>query len=124
SPGSNGVAVDRAAAAQRFGTVEAIAHVNVPVPGSVTPVDLRAQDPHGVFGAAMLHLVSGSYPSGAGQVAVTSAVASTFNLKIGDRWSVDGRTLRVVGTVENPKSLQDAFALVAPGQIRSPSSLT
>src|SRR5262249_15260452 len=29
-----------------------------------------------------------------------------------------------VGMVENPKNLQDAFALVPPGQIRSPSSLT
>ena len=115
---------DIGAARQALGSVEAIEHENVPVPGSVTPVDLRAQDPHGVFGAAMLHLVSGSYPRGAGQVGVTSAVASTFNLKIGDDWSVNGRRLRVVGVVENPKNLQDAFALVAPGQIRSPSSLT
>jgi putative ABC transport system permease protein len=113
-----------AAARQAFGTVEAIEHENVPVPGSVTPVDLRAQDPHGVYGGVMLHLVSGSYPTGAGQIAVTSAVASTFNLKIGDSWTVNGRPLRVVGTVENPKNLQDSFALVAPGQIRSPSALT
>jgi putative ABC transport system permease protein len=118
------VSADVAAARQALGTVEAIEHESVPVPGSVTPVDLRAQDPHGRFGAAMLHLASGSYPSGADQVAVTSAVAATFNLKISDRWSVNGRTLRVVGTVENPKNLQDAFALVAPGQIRSPSGLT
>jgi putative ABC transport system permease protein len=113
-----------AAARQAFGTVEAIEHETIPVPGSVTPVDLRAQDPHGVYGRAMLHLVSGSYPTGAGQIAVTSAVASTFNLKIGDSWTVNGRPLRVVGTVENPKNLQDSFALVAPGQIRTPSALT
>jgi putative ABC transport system permease protein len=123
NPGRH-VSADIAAARRLFGTVEAIEHESVPVPGSVTPVDLRAQDPHGVFGAAMLHLVSGSYPSGAGEVAMTSGVASTFNLEIGDNWSANGRTLRVVGIVENPKNLQDAFALVALGQIRSPSSLT
>ena len=72
----------------------------------------------------MLHLVSGSYPAGAGQAAVTAVVATTFNLQVGSPWSVNGRVLRVVGVVENPKNLEDAFGLVAPGQIRSPSSLT
>jgi putative ABC transport system permease protein len=123
NPGQQ-VSADIAAARQAFGTVEAIEHENIPVPGSVNPVGLRAQDPHGVYGAPMLRLVSGSYPSGAGQVAMTSAVAATFRLAIGDSWPVNGRTLRVVGIVENPKNLQDAFALVAPGQISSPSSLT
>ena len=66
NPGPNGVAADLAAARQRFGTVEAIAHESVPVPGSITPVDLRAQDPHGAFSKPMLHLVSGRYPVGAG----------------------------------------------------------
>jgi putative ABC transport system permease protein len=122
-PGGD-VSADIAAARQAFGTVEAIEHATIPVPGSVTPVDLRAQDPHGAFGTPMLHLVSGSYPSGTGQVAVTPSVASIFSLTIGDTWQVNGRTLRVVGIVENPKNLQDAFALVPPGQITSPSSLT
>jgi putative ABC transport system permease protein len=123
NPGPH-VSADVALARQALGTVEAIEHEPVPVPGSVTPVDLRAQDPHGTFGAAMLHLRSGRYPAGAGQVAVTSAVATTFNLHTGGSWTVDGHALRVVGLVENPKNLQDAFALVAPGQIRSPASLT
>jgi putative ABC transport system permease protein len=124
SPGPNGVAVDVAAARQRFGTVEAIAHEGVPVPGSITPVDLRAQDPHGAFGKPMLRLISGSYPMGSAQAAVTATVATTFNLKIGSSWSVNGRTLRVVGIVENPKDLQDAFGLVAPGEIGTPSSVS
>src|SRR5215469_10817037 len=118
------VNADITAARQAFGTVEAIERSSIPVPGSITPVDLRAQDAHGVYGAVMLHLVSGNYPSGAGQVAVTRAVASTFSLAIGDTWRVNGRPLRVVGIVENPKNLQDAFALVAPGQIAAPSGLT
>jgi putative ABC transport system permease protein len=113
-----------ALARQAFGTVEAIEHSSVPVPGSITPVDLRAQDPHGVYGAVMLRLVSGSYPSGSGQIAVTSGVASTFSLAVGDTWRVNGQDRRVVGIVENPKDLQDAFALVASGQIAAPSGLT
>ena len=124
NPGPNGVAADTAAARQRFGTVEAIAHETVPVPGSITPVDLRAQDPHGAFSKPMLRLVSGKYPTGPGEVAVTATVATTFSLKIGSSWPVNGRTLRVVGIVENPKDLQDAFGLVAPGEISTPSSVT
>ncbi len=124
NPGPNGVAADVAAARQRFGTVESITHESVPVPGSITPVDLRAQDPHGVFGRPMLRLVSGAFPAGPGQAAVTRAVATTFNLKLGSSWPVNGRALRVVGIVENPKDLQDAFGLTAPGEISSPSSVT
>ena len=124
NPGPDGVAADVAAAERKFGKVEAITHLGVPVPGSVTPVDLRAQDPHGAFGRPMLRLVSGSYPAGSGQAAVTARIASTFNLTIGSTWTVDGHPLRIVGIVENPKDLQDAFGLVAPGQISNPTSLT
>ncbi|MCW2547512.1 MAG: hypothetical protein JWN96_1972, partial [Mycobacterium sp.] len=123
-PGPKGVAADLTAARQQFGMVEAIVHESVPVPGSVTPVDLRAQDPQGVFSKPMLHLDSGSYPVGADQAAVTAAVATTFSLKVGSTWSVNGRDLRVVGIVENPKDLQDAFGLVAPGGISKPSSVS
>jgi putative ABC transport system permease protein len=121
NPGPGGVAADVAAARQQFGTVEAITHENVPVPGSINPVDLRAQDPHGAFSKPMLRLVSGSYPVGPDQAAVTAAIATTFNLKVGSSWPVNGRALRVVGIVENPKDLQDAFGLVAPGEIDSPT---
>ncbi len=124
NPGSNGVAADLAAARQHFGSVEAIADVGVPVPGSITPVDLRAEDPHGTFSKPMLRLTSGSYPTGPAQAAVTAAVATTFGLKIGSAWSANGRVLQVVGIVENPKDLQDGFGLVAPGEIGTPSSVS
>jgi putative ABC transport system permease protein len=124
SPGPNGVAADLAAARRQFGTVEAVADMGVPVPGSITPVDLRAQDPHGAFSKPMLRLVSGSFPVGADQAAVTRATATTFSLKVGSLWSVNGRALRVVGIVENPNDLQDSFGLVAPGVIVSPTSVT
>lgn len=116
------VGADIAAARRAFGTVEAIEHESVPVPGSITPVDLRAQDPHGHFGTPMLRLVSGRYPEGAGQVAVTSQVASIFTLGVGDDMAVDGQSLRVVGVVENPKDLADSFALVAPGHLPGTAS--
>jgi putative ABC transport system permease protein len=122
-PGPGGVAANLAVARHLFGTVEAIAHDAVSVPGSITPVDLRAQDPHGAFGRPMLRLLSGSYPTGAHQAAVNKAVATTFGLKVGSMWTVSGRPLRVVGIVENPKDLQTPFGLVAPGQISSPASV-
>ena len=123
-PSTAGIAADLAAGRRQFGTAEAIAHENVTVSGSATPVDLRAQDPHGVYGRPMLHLVSGRYPVGPGQAAVTAAVATIFNLKIGSTWTANGRSLHVVGLVENPKDLEDAFGLVAPGQVSSPTGLT
>ena len=124
NPGPGGVARDLADARSRFGTVEAIAHEAVRVPGSITPVDLRGQDPHGTFSAPTVHLVSGQYPQSTHEAVVTPAVATTFNLKIGSVWSVDGRGLRIVGTVENPGDLQEGFGLVLPATITAPSGLT
>ena len=121
---SAAVAADLAAARHAFGTAEAIPHESVTVPGSATPVDLRAQDPHGTYGQPMLRLVSGHYPVGAGQAAVTATVATTFDLRVGSTWDANGRPLDVVGIVENPNDLEDAFGLVAPGQISAPTSLT
>jgi putative ABC transport system permease protein len=122
-PGSQ-VGADVAAARRAFGTVEAIEHRNVPVPGSVTPVDLRAQDPHGPFSGPMLRLVSGRLPRTPGEVAMTSAVASLYDVKMGQVWRTNGHPLEVVGIVENPDNLGDAFALVPPGAITAPTSLT
>ena len=72
----------------------------------------------------MLALVSGHYPSGADEVAVTSGVASMFNLKVNATWRVGGVARRVVGIVENPQSLLDEFALVVPGQVANPTGVT
>jgi putative ABC transport system permease protein len=72
----------------------------------------------------MLSLVTGHYPTRAGQVAVTDGVASAFNLEIGDVWHQDGTARRVVGIVQNPQSLLDEFALVSPGQVRAPTQVT
>lgn len=106
------------------GPVELIENKTVPVRGSVAAVDLRAQDPHGRYSHPMLALVSGRYPTGPGEVAVTSGVATQFGLRTGAPWRLDGRTLLVTGQVENPANLRDQFALVAPGQIADPGSVT
>ena len=108
----------------RFGRVEVIKNETLSIPGSINTYQLRAQDPHGTFSGPMLTLVSGHYPSGADQVAVTSGVASAFHLAVGDSWRMGGVERRVVGIVENPQSLLDEFALVAPGQVTHPTGVT
>ena len=92
-----------------------IAHRKVQVPGSAATIDLRAQDPNGVFGHPMLRLDAGRYPTGPGEVAVSAGVAAIFDLRLGDTWQQEGHDRRVVGLVENPLNLRDAFALVIPG---------
>lgn len=115
---------DIAALQSRFGQTDVIAHQSVPIPGSISNFDVRAQNPHGPFGSVTLRLDSGRFPRGAGEVAVTSGVARTFGLHVGSVWMEGGRTLRVVGMVENPLNLGDQFALVAPGQISSPDRVS
>jgi putative ABC transport system permease protein len=121
--GSPHVAAQIASLERHFGSVDVIQNQTVPVPGSVRTFQLRAQDPHGPFGRPMLSLVSGRYPTGPDQVAVTQGLASTLNLRAASAWTVGGRARRVVGTVENPQNLSDAFALVAPGQLTAPSQI-
>ena len=96
----------------------------VAIPGSISTYDLRAQNPAGPFGQPMLSLLSGHYPAGPGQVAVTDGVALAFNLRIGDQWRQGAVTRQVTGIVQNPQSLLDEFALVTPGQVTAPSQVT
>jgi putative ABC transport system permease protein len=118
------VTAEIAALAHRFGRVDVIENETLSVPGSVTTYSLRAQNPHGGFGQPMLSLVSGHYPSGTGQVALTSGVASELHLNVGDTWRAGGSARHVVGIVTNPQNLLDEFALVAPGQVRAPIQVT
>ena len=123
-PGGPHLASQIAVLQQHVGRVDVIENQAVAIPGSINTYDLRAQDPHGAFGVSMLSLVSGHYPAGPGQVAVTDGVATTFNLKIGDVWHQGGQVRQVTGIVQNPQSLLDEFALVAPGQVSTPSQVT
>ena len=123
-PGGPHLAGQIAVLQQHVGPVDVIENQTVAIPGSINTYDLRAQDPHGAFGQQMLSLVSGHYPAGPGQVAVTQGVATTFNLRIGDTWHQGGQVRQVTGIVQNPQSLLDEFALVAPGQVSKPSQVT
>jgi putative ABC transport system permease protein len=122
-PGSR-VAAEIASISRRFGTVDAIENQTFSVPGSVKTYNLRAQNPHGPFGQPMLSLIRGQFPVGAGQVAVTSGVASDFHLTVGGSWTVGGVSRKVTGIVANPQNLLDEFALVAPGQVTAPTQVT
>jgi len=126
-PGGPHLAGQIAVLQQHVGRVDVIENQAIAVPGSINTYDLRAQDPNGPFGQPMLSLVSGHYPTGPDQVAVTDGVAATFNLRVGDVWHQGGqdpKTRQVVGIVQNPQSLLDEFALVAPGQVSTPSQVT
>jgi putative ABC transport system permease protein len=109
---------------EKYGAVNVIENETVTVPGSVDTYDLRAQNPHGIYGQPLLSLVSGHFPTAADEVAVTSGVASDFHLTLGSHWRELGVTRSVVGIVENPRNLLDEFALVTPGQVPAPTSVT
>jgi putative ABC transport system permease protein len=115
------VAAQTALLARRFGTVQVIANETFSVPGSTQTYQLRSQDPHGPYGGPMLQLLSGQYPSGADEIALTPGLAAELNLRIGDTWPQGGKT--VVGLVQSPQSLLDEFALVPPGQVTHPTQV-
>jgi putative ABC transport system permease protein len=117
------LAADIAALRAHFGTVDVIENQTFAT-GLVQGAQLRAQNPDGAFGRPMLALVSGHYPHGAGQVAMSGPLASTYRVGIGGVWRPGGRAWRVVGLVENPQNLLDDFALVAPGQVAAPGQVT
>ena len=108
------VAAQIAALEHRFGTVQVIENETFNVPGSTQTYDLRSQDPHGPYGGPMLQLLSGRYPTGPDEIALTPGLASDLNLGVGDSGRPQA-TKTVVGIVQNPQSLLDEFALVAAG---------
>ena len=105
---------------KEFGTIDVVGHRPVAVPGSVDPVDFRAQDPRGPYGSGLLSLRHGTYPAGPGQVAVTDGVAELLRLDIGSTLALDGQRRTVVGIVENPRKLSDEFVLLAPSSMPAP----
>jgi putative ABC transport system permease protein len=117
------LAADIAAVTSKYGPADVIENQDIST-GLSEAVQLRAQDPAGPFGGPMLSLVSGHYPSGPGQVALTSQVASVYGVGIGGVWHADGQAWRVTGMVQNPANLLDEFALVAPGQVTAPTQVT
>jgi putative ABC transport system permease protein len=117
------LAPEIAALEHRFGAVDVIENKTLKVPGSVDTYQFRAQNPSGPYGQPTLSLVSGHYPAAPDQVAVTAGVATDFTLTVGKTWNAGGQARRVVGIVENPQNLLDEFALVLPGQVKSPNQV-
>jgi len=114
---------DIAAIASRWGPADLIEKLSITT-GTGQSVQVRAESPHGHYSSVLLGLVSGTYPAGPGQVALTSQVAARYGARVGGAWHVAGRTWRVTGIVQDPSKLADQFALVAPGQLRQPSQVT
>jgi len=122
-PGSDPrLAADIATIQRRWGPADVIENERIAT-GTSLPVQLRAERPHGHFNSPLLSLVSGAYPAGPGQVALTSQVAALYGAHVGGTWRAAGRTWRVTGIVQDPSNLSDEFALVAPGRVSHPSQV-
>ncbi len=122
-PGSDPrLAADIAAIQASWGPADLIENQDIAT-GTTQPVQLRAENPHGHYNSPLLGLVSGTYPAGAGQVALTSQVATLYGAHVGGTWRAVGTTWRVTGIVQDPSNLADEFALVAPGQVPHPSQV-
>ncbi|CAG6391308.1 FtsX-like permease family protein [Streptomyces cocklensis] len=114
--GAGGAALPAAVAEARakLAPADVTAHRLVPVPGALDGLDIRAEDPRGPFAAGRLRLLSGRYPSGSGEVALTPSAADLFHTRTGAPVVLGGQRLTVTGTVQNPGLLGDTFALAAP----------
>jgi putative ABC transport system permease protein len=113
------IAADVAAARTAFGTIQVIDHQFVTIPGSTQTAEYRTLDPDGPFSGPMLALVRGRYPTGPGQVAVTSGLAQSLQVHTGSVLSLPGHRQTVTGIVENPSDLSDQFVLVPPSAAQS-----
>jgi len=107
------LADDIAAITAALGPGEVVHHQRLAIPGSVATVDVRAQETRAAH--PTLRLLAGRLPATTAEVAVTHQVATRLGLHIGDRWTAGAHAFRVVGLVENPQDLKDAFALTTPG---------
>ncbi len=116
------LAADVAAIQGRWGPADLIENQDIAT-GTTQPVQLRAERPHGHYNSPLLSLVSGTYPAGPGQVALTSQVASLYGTRAGGTWRAAGTTWQVTGIVQDPSNLADEFALAAPGQVPHPSQM-
>jgi putative ABC transport system permease protein len=129
-PGTPGRAAVIARIEQAYGAASVVYDQPIAT-GQAGGADLRAQDPAAPYTRVLLALVSGHYPSGPGEIAVTSGFARLYGLTTGSTWHVPagtgaeaGRAFTVTGIVEDPSNLLDEFALLAPGELAGPGQLT
>jgi len=117
------LAAELAAVTRQFGRVDVIENRTLTT-GTAGGTQLRSQNPRGPFGGPLLALVSGRYPTVASEVALTGTLEQSYGVAIGGTWRAAGHAYHVVGTVENPSSLTESFALVAPGALTEPETVT
>jgi putative ABC transport system permease protein len=123
-PGSDPhLVADIAAVQDGWGPADLIENQDIAT-GTSRPVQLRAENPHGHYTSPLLGLVSGAYPAGPGQVALSSQVAGLYGARVGGTWQAAGTAWRVTGVVQDPSNLADEFALTALGQVSHPSQVT
>ncbi|MGI9604900.1 MAG: FtsX-like permease family protein [Acidimicrobiales bacterium] len=79
--------------------------------GSAQRLDARVLDPASEITEPLLELREGSWPNDGDQVAVTDR-ALIDGQTVGETVQVSGRTLSIVGVVENPTRLSDEFLLL------------
>jgi putative ABC transport system permease protein len=112
------------AAESWFGSIDAIGHRAVPVPGRVEQLDYRSQRPDGPFGRPLLELQSGRYPVASGEAAVTDDVATDLDAALGSTIDLDGTPRAVVGLVQDPSDFDDEFVLLPPSELGRSDSVT
>src|SRR6202023_3248691 len=95
------LAADIATVQGRWGPADLIENQDIAT-GTTQPVQVRAESPHGHYNSPLLSLVSGTYPAGPGQVALTSQVATLYGAHVGGAWQAVGTTWRVTGIVQDP----------------------
>ena len=113
------LAADIATIQGRWGPADLIENQEI-YTGTAQSVQLRAESPHGHDNAPLLGLVSGAYPAGPGQVALTSQVASLYGTHVGGTWPAAGTTWRVTGIVQNPSQPGRRVRAGRPGPGHAP----
>jgi putative ABC transport system permease protein len=120
-------AVDAAiqAAHAWFVDVEVIRRGHIDVEGRGDLVEVRAQDPAGRFGTPMLALRNGRYPVAVDELAVAETLANELAVGVGSVLRIDdGVEMHVVGLVENPNDLSDAFVIASSAFAAGAPSVT
>ncbi|HEV3211758.1 MAG TPA: FtsX-like permease family protein [Acidimicrobiales bacterium] len=108
---------------RHFGPIAVISSTPLTT-GTVQGALVEAFDPHGPFVGPLVQLADGRYPTSRREVALTSQLAQLYNVHVGGTWRALGTRWRVVGEVQNPTDLHASMALVVPGAITRPASVT
>jgi putative ABC transport system permease protein len=85
---------------------------------------LESFNPHGPYVKPLVQLTEGRYPAGPNQVDLSSGIAQLYGVGLGDIWVANGVRWDVVGEVRAPTNLNELFALVAPGALAHPATVT